>query len=92
MTDSIRALKLFSAEPAGIRSGHHQSDHAHLSGTALAQQMMEIRDDIAIILCTGFSEATSPEQTMDIGIREFVMKPIARNEMAAAVRRALGQE
>ncbi|MHB8111353.1 MAG: response regulator [Syntrophorhabdaceae bacterium] len=42
-----------------------------------------------IILCTGHSDTVSPEKAKKAGIREFLMKPIAREELAQAVRRAL---
>jgi len=44
---------------------------------------------IPIILCTGDSDTVSPETAKDVGIREFLMKPLAKKELAEAVRRVL---
>ncbi len=60
-----------------------------LPGMALAQEILEIRGDIPIILCSGFSEVVSAEDAMAAGIREFMTKPIRPNDLARAVRRAL---
>jgi FixJ family two-component response regulator len=46
---------------------------------------------LPIILCTGYSETVSKETAKEAGIREFVMKPASKNEMAEAVRRALAR-
>ncbi len=39
------------------------------------------RPDMPIILCTGFSEIITEEKAKSLGIREFVMKPIVKNEI-----------
>ena len=62
-----------------------------MTGVQLARKLIAIRPDIPIILCTGFSELITKEKAKDIGIREFIMKPVLRSEIAAAVRRVLGQ-
>ena len=60
-----------------------------MTGAELAKRMLDIRPDIPIILCTGFSENLTEEQAKEIGIREFLLKPLSRQEMALAVRRVL---
>jgi YesN/AraC family two-component response regulator len=41
------------------------------------------------ILFTGYSETVSPETAREAGISEFVMKPIAKREVAETIRRVL---
>jgi DNA-binding NtrC family response regulator len=60
-----------------------------LTGVTLAQKMMRIRPDVPVIVCTGYSETVSPEEARNAGVREFLMKPLVRDELAAAIRRAL---
>jgi FixJ family two-component response regulator len=45
-----------------------------------------------IILCTGYSETVSPEKAGEVGIGDFVMKPITKKEMAHAINRVLERE
>ncbi len=85
-----KALKLFSADPSLFDLVI--TDHAmpRMSGSDLCVKLLRIRHDIPIILCTGHSETITPEIAQQIGIREFLMKPLTRQELAAAIRRVLG--
>jgi FixJ family two-component response regulator len=53
---------------------------------------MKIRSDIPIIMCTGFSELVTPEQAKEMGIREFLKKPIIGSELGETIRRILNEE
>jgi len=55
----------------------------------LARELIKIRPDIPIILCTGHSESISLDTMKQAGIKEFLTKPIAKHELARAVRRVL---
>jgi DNA-binding response OmpR family regulator len=61
----------------------------NLTGGELAAQALHIREDLPIILCTGFSESISPETAAEIGIRRYLNKPIALKTLARAVRLVL---
>ena len=60
-----------------------------ITGDNFAQKILEIRADIPIILCTGHSDSVSPKSAKEAGVREFLMKPLARKELGEAVRRVL---
>jgi CheY-like chemotaxis protein len=64
----------------------------NMTGIELAQKIMLCRPDIPIILCTGFSEAITPDRTKMIGIQELIMKPIILEQLAAAMRRELDRK
>ena len=59
------------------------------TGVSLAKDLMRIRPDIPIILCTGYTEMISREEARALGIREFVMKPLVKREIAETIRRVL---
>jgi ABC-type amino acid transport substrate-binding protein/signal transduction histidine kinase len=61
------------------------------TGAELARQLIELRSDIPIILCTGFSESIDRAKAKEIGIREYLMKPVVLEELANAVRRTLDE-
>ena len=63
-----------------------------MTGDKLAQKFLEIRHDIPIILCSGYSEYISEEKAKKIGIREFVMKPLEMRELAKTIRKVLDRE
>jgi FixJ family two-component response regulator len=49
-----------------------------------------MRPDMPFILCTGHSETVSDDRARKAGIREFIMKPLSKAELADAIRRAFG--
>ena len=60
-----------------------------INGIELAKQILSIRSDIPIILCTGYSELVSKEKAKKLGIAEFLMKPLFSEELANVVRKVL---
>jgi FixJ family two-component response regulator len=47
-----------------------------MSGETFAKTLLEIRPDVAIVLCTGFSHTMSEEKAKQLGIEGFLMKPV----------------
>lgn len=60
-----------------------------LPGSELAKAILQIRPDIPIILCTGFSSVVSEAEAKEIGIKRYLMKPVSRRDLAIAVREVL---
>jgi CheY-like chemotaxis protein len=88
-TDPREAVRLFRANPAAVDLVITDQVMPHLTGSQLAGELLKIRPDLPIVICTGFSEAISPQEAMDVGVREFMLKPIAMRQLAETVRRAL---
>jgi PAS domain S-box-containing protein len=88
-TDSLEALQLFREQPDQFDLVITDMTMPNMTGIRLARELMGICPDIPIILCTGFSELISEERAKEMGIREFVMKPLIMSEMARVVRRAV---
>ena len=61
----------------------------NMTGERLAKELMAIRPNVPIILCTGFSEMVSEEKAKTAGIREFIMKPFLIRELATTIRKSL---
>ncbi len=88
-TDSLEALRLFSADPSAFDLVIADQTMPGLTGINLARKLLALRDTIPIILCTGHSDSVSPEKAHEAGIREFLLKPLERKELSAAIRRVL---
>jgi len=86
---SVEALELFRAEPDRFDLVITDMTMPHMTGDKLARELMKIRPDIPVILCTGHSKLVSEAKAKDMGIRAFVMKPILKRTLAEAVRKAL---
>jgi len=63
----------------------------NMTGDRLAEELISIRPNIPVIICTGFSERINKEKAEAIGIKGFLMKPIVRSEMAQTVRKVLDE-
>ncbi|MBF0495850.1 MAG: response regulator [Deltaproteobacteria bacterium] len=61
----------------------------NMTGVKLASQLLDIRPDIPIILCTGFSELITEEKAKLMGIRALVMKPLIIRQLAQVIRDVL---
>lgn len=90
-TSPIEALEAFKAQPDKFDLVITDMTMPKMTGDKLAKELMAIRPDIPIILCTGFSELINEEKAKAMGIRRLVMKPIVQREMANAVRKVLDQ-
>lgn len=61
----------------------------YMNGEQFARECIAIRNDIPVILTTGFSTDISKEATNASGIKACVMKPILKFELAQAIRSVL---
>ena len=88
---SVEALELFRAQPTEFDLVITDMTMPNLTGIELAEELVKIRRDIPVILCTGFGNAVFDEGCT-AAIREVVMKPVTRGEIAAAIRRVLDRK
>jgi len=88
-TSSIEALEAFREQPDKFDLVLTDMTMPNMTGDRLAGELMKIRSDIPIILCTGFSEKISREKADTLGIKGFLMKPIAVKDLAQTIREGL---
>jgi len=74
--DSIKALNAFEENPRAYDIVITDQTMPNLTGISLARRMLQIRPDLPIILCTGYSEIVSAEMAKAMGIREYILKPV----------------
>ncbi|MDM8555304.1 response regulator [Desulfococcaceae bacterium HSG7] len=87
--DALAALESFRQNPDQYDLIITDLRMPGLNGDKLAIEAMKIRPAMPVILCTGFSEMTDEKRAMEIGIKELVMKPIIRNQIARTIRHVL---
>jgi CheY-like chemotaxis protein len=88
-TDSTEALRDFAEHPDEFDLIITDQTMPKMTGVTLAEKLLQIRPRIPIILCTGYSDLVSEETARARGIRELVMKPLARKEMVEVIHRVL---
>ena len=88
-SNSIEALETFKSNPDSFDLVISDVTMPNITGDVLAEEMISIRPDIPIILCTGFSERIDEDKVAALGIKGLLMKPIASSKMAEMVRQVL---
>ncbi len=91
-TDSCKALALFEKDPAKFDIVITDYTMPRMTGLDMAKRMLELRPELPIILCTGFSSTITPESAKKAGIREFMLKPVPPDAMANVIKRTLAKQ
>ena len=91
-TSPIEALELFKAKTNHFDLVITDQTMPGMTGDVLARELMRIRPDLPVIICTGYSQTVDEKKAEQAGIKALVMKPILINELANAIRMALDKE
>ena len=86
---SPEALAIFRSKPHEFDLVITDLTMPELTGINLAKALLEIRPDLPIVLCTGFSDQVNEEMLQSIGIHGLLLKPITIHELAHSVRMAI---
>jgi PAS domain S-box-containing protein len=91
-TSSIEALELFRAQPNAFELIITDQTMPDMTGEQLAKELIDLKPEVMIILCTGYSPNIDVAKSKALGIKEFIMKPIDKKELAIKIRRVLDQQ
>ena len=89
LTDSSKALELIRSDPTAFDLVITDQTMPGLSGLELAREIVTIRPDLPIILCSGYSVVKPEPLHPNTAVREFLLKPLERGAIARTVRRVL---
>jgi PAS domain S-box-containing protein len=90
-TSSLEVLNLLRAQADKFDLMITDMTMPQMTGEKLAEELVDSRIDIPIILCTGFSHGITAKKAKQIGIKGIIMKPIIRSELAKIVRKVLDE-
>lgn len=88
-TSSIEALEAFRSNPDKFDMVITDMAMPSMSGDKLAVELIKIRPDIPVLLCTGFSTIMSEEKAISMGIKGFLMKPVTISDIDKKIRDVL---
>jgi len=91
-TDPQKALDEFRSRGDDFDLVITDMSMPHLTGEELSKQLMEIRPDIPILLCTGYSEQFDAASADAMGIQKFLIKPLEMSQLANIIRDVLDQK
>lgn len=60
-----------------------------MTGDQLVQEILKIRPEMPIIMSTGFHENINEEKAKQVGIRQYIEKPLNRGILAHVVQKVL---
>lgn len=89
---SEEALQVFQDDPDRFDLVITDYRMPGMNGTQLARELIDIRPDVPILLCTGFSDQIGPEETRRFGIRAYVAKPVTIKDLDAIIRDILDKQ
>ena len=87
--NSIEALETFQNQPDLFDLVITDQTMPGMTGADIARKMIQIKPDIPIILCTGYSTVISEEKAKSMGIKEFALKPLSKKAIAVLIRKVL---
>ncbi|MEW5911476.1 MAG: PAS domain S-box protein [Thermodesulfobacteriota bacterium] len=88
-TSSPEALQIFQQDPQAFDLVLTDYTMPHMTGVALAQEMLKVRPELPIIISTGFSHQLTEDKAKAIGIKRMVMKPVLGTRLAHLIREVL---
>lgn len=90
-TNSVKAFEALRANPEEFDLVITDMTMPNMTGIQLSKKILEIRPDMPIILCTGYSEQITEETVKAMGICKLVMKPVTKSMLSQTIRDALGK-
>lgn len=91
-TNGLEALQTFRTTPDNFDLVITDMTMPHLTGSELATQIMAVRPNIPVILCSGFNQQLNERKAREAGIREFVMKPYTVATLARTIRKSIEEK
>ncbi len=86
------ALKKFKDNPYVFDLVITDMTMPFMTGDTLAMEIKQVRPDVPIILCSGYSEHMNKKKAEGLGIDKFLTKPINLNEFAKAIREVIDHQ
>jgi PAS domain S-box-containing protein len=90
-TSSREALALLRLDPSQFDLVITDQTMPDITGVELAKEVLTLRPDMPVILCTGFSHIVDEGSARAAGIKAFVMKPLTKKEIARTIRKVLDE-
>ena len=88
-TSSIEALEAFRTDPRKYDLVISDMTMPKMPGDKLAAELLRLRPNIPILLCTGFSQKMTEKKIQALGVRGLLMKPVLMMDLAQKIREVL---
>jgi CheY-like chemotaxis protein len=85
---AIEALEIFKNNSEDLDLIITDMTMPDLTGLDLAREVVKIRPDMPVIICTGYSDKINEKKAEEFGV-SLIMKPYVANEVAVKIRKVL---
>ena len=89
VSSSLRGLELFRAKPYLFDLVVTDLAMPKMNGDRLAKEILTLRPDTPIILCTGYDNDIGVDNAMQAGVKRLLLKPYSQEELAENIREVL---
>ena len=87
--DSREAWQRFAADPESFDLVITDLTMPGMTGAQLAEKILALRPRMPVILTTGYSDILTEDEAMEMGVREYLLKPVSTARLAEVVRQVL---
>lgn len=91
-TNPTEALAKFRSQPDKFDLVISDLTMPEMTGDKLVNEILSVRSNIPIILCTGFSEKVDEKKAKAIGAADYIEKPFDKKDFAFIVRKVLDEK
>jgi PAS domain S-box-containing protein len=85
ITDAREALRYFRAMPDDIDLVITDQTMPEMTGVGLARELLELRPELPVILCTGYSDEIDAQGAQALRLAAYFDKPVMAGELLARV-------
>jgi len=86
-SSSLEALTSFQNQPDAYDLVITDQTMPGMTGIDLARRMLQIRPEMPIILCTGYSSLITEDKVKAAGIKGFALKPLTKSVIAKLINK-----
>jgi len=85
----VEALDVFKRDPDKFDLVITDKTMPKMTGFDFAAKLVELRSELPVILCTGFSEPVDLDKIEKTGIKSVIMKPMVMRDLSDKIRKVL---
>jgi signal transduction histidine kinase len=88
-SNSQKALELFKNNPETYDAVITDQTMPEFTGIELAAELLKIKPELPIVLCTGYSASVTEKIATEVGVKAFLTKPLSLQALLEKIRLVL---
>lgn len=88
-TNSLKALEIFRNQTDTFHVVITDQSLSNMTGTQLAAEILTIRHNMPIIICSGSNKPGLNEKCRELGVKKILVKPVTLHALSSSIRELL---